>query len=408
MLDTPSQIPQRAVLMLIILTALLSGQNDQDAVRPFVGLGGPGGRASGLAQAFTGIADDATALYYNPAGLAHLVKTEISLGFHYLGVSTEVSPAGTSSPATITATRLGNVGLALPVAHTKLTVAAAYHLLRSFEHQRELNSARSRFRITEEGSIAAVALGAGYQVSSKLALGAALEVFTGHNKYTENSAFFTGSVQDSTDFVRIEPSYSGVGLNLGVLLAPVPRWRVGLLVRSPQKVAIKEEFSATGISPDNYNYESLASYSLRLGSSLTAGPLIFSGDMIWFDYSQIRFKSNLVDLIDSAEVPIDIGINDTLRNQYASTVGYAVGGELLVPFMNLKLRAGYRRDPPIMRESFPRMIQQTVALGMSVVPVPQIKIDLAVNFTVWQRKLNDGSSELTTAAPGWLSFAYRL
>ncbi|MCH7529153.1 MAG: UPF0164 family protein, partial [Candidatus Marinimicrobia bacterium] len=60
----------------------MSGQTAVDAVRPFWGISSPGGRASGLAQAFTGVADDATAITFNPAGLAHLTAAEfnISLG----------------------------------------------------------------------------------------------------------------------------------------------------------------------------------------------------------------------------------------------------------------------------------------------------------------------------------------
>jgi hypothetical protein len=40
---------------------------------------GVGARAEGMAQAFVGVADDATALYWNPAGISHLKGTHFSL-----------------------------------------------------------------------------------------------------------------------------------------------------------------------------------------------------------------------------------------------------------------------------------------------------------------------------------------
>ncbi|HRU38780.1 MAG TPA: hypothetical protein P5511_02795, partial [Candidatus Goldiibacteriota bacterium] len=38
---------------------------------------GSGARAIGMGEAFTAIADDATAIYYNPAGLAQLDHNEV-------------------------------------------------------------------------------------------------------------------------------------------------------------------------------------------------------------------------------------------------------------------------------------------------------------------------------------------
>ncbi|MDD5066821.1 MAG: hypothetical protein PHF84_07210 [bacterium] len=45
---------------------------------------GMGARSMGLAQAYTGLADDVNAVYYNPAGLGQLAKNELSLDFSKL------------------------------------------------------------------------------------------------------------------------------------------------------------------------------------------------------------------------------------------------------------------------------------------------------------------------------------
>ena len=412
-----SSTPQilRRVSSLIIITALLNGQTDLDAVRPFTGLGGPGSRAGGLGMAFTGVADDATALYYNPAGLAHLTRGEFNLGLTYLNVTTDVSSADVSKTGTITATRLSNLGIAFPIPDLKLTVALGYNQVRAFERQRETfyydNMAASDVRevLTEEGWLGAWSLGIAYQVSPQLALGGAVDILAGKNIYTDNIDFLTGSTIDSSDHICIEPEYSGVGLSLGILLAPLPAWRIGFLLRSPQEISVSESFSdASGYNWPTCEYKTRATYYFRLGSSLTLGPVLVSSDISWFDYSQIRFDSDLVDIIDSVEVSIDRSINNTLLTQYAPALGYAAGAELLLPLINAKLRGGYRSDPPISRASPAGETQHTFALGLSVVPMPQIKIDAAYSLTTWQRDLSSDAREATSAGNVMVNLIYRL
>lgn len=401
------------VAFLVIITTFLNGQTDLDAVRPFTRLGGPGSRASGLGLAFTGIADDITALYYNPAGLGHLTRGEINLGLTYLNVNTDVSVLGVSRSGTITATRLSNAGFALPIPDLKLTVALGYHQVRAFERlvQIETSDATGTIKesLTEEGQLGALSLGAGYQVSPQLALGVAVDILTGRNIYTEDIDFLTGSTVDSSDYIHIEPDYSGVGLSLGLLLAPLPAWRIGVLLRSPQKISISEDYSDASGFRSTYEYQTRATYYFRLGSSLTIGPVLISGDLSWLDYSQIRFKSEIYDstLVPGSDIHIDVPINDSLRTQYASSLGYAAGGELLLPWINAKLRGGYRYDPPINRDSPAKMTRHTFALGLSVVPVPQIRIDTACSLTTWQRNLNSDVSETTSAGNVMVNLIYR-
>jgi len=394
--------------LILIASASLSGQNDLDAVRPFTGLGGPGSRAGGLGMAFTGIADDITALYYNPAGLAHLARVELNLGLTYLSVATDVSTQGGSNPATITATRLGNLGFALPIPGLKLTVALGFNQVRSFERRREIfyydSTAASDVKevLTEEGWLGAWSLGAGYQVSPQLALGGAVDILAGRNLYTKDIDFLTGSMVDSTYNFRLTPEYVGVGLNLGILIAPLPAWRIGLLLRSPQEISVEEE-------SDDISYKTRATYYFRAGTSLTIGPILISGDLSWFDYSQIRFKSEIYDstLVPGSDTHIDISVNNALRTYYASALGYAAGAELLLPLVNAKLRGGYRSEPPINKGSPAKMTQHTLALGFSIIPVQQIKIDAAYNLTTWQRNLGSDLSETTSAGNVMVNLIYR-
>ncbi len=69
----------RSTLLLSLLFGLipgvLAGQESRYAADPL--LLGAGARALGMGSAFVAVSDDATALYWNPAGLAQLKRTEI-------------------------------------------------------------------------------------------------------------------------------------------------------------------------------------------------------------------------------------------------------------------------------------------------------------------------------------------
>jgi long-subunit fatty acid transport protein len=381
----------KTALIIFLSFSFLSAQIAWDAARPFVGLGGPGGRANGLGQAFTGVADDATALFYNPAGLAHLTKAEFDIGFDHLSVTTEVRETSASQSATISATRLNNAAFTFPIEDTKITAAVGYQMVRAFERKRDLPGTPIIEEFTEEGKLGIWSMGMGYQISTKAAVGMGVDVLRGRNTYTE-----------PMDQYVLEPTYTGLGASIGLMLSPIPAWRVGLLMRSPQSLQVDEEERYDGTMTREYKTRS--SYSLRMGSSLMVGPMLFTADAFWFDYSQIRFDS---DLTDTAGQYIDVSINQEIRSDYTSTLGYAVGFEMLLPIANAKLRAGHRMDPNYERDAPSEMNQQTLAMGLSVVPIPQLKIDAALGLTGWQRDLSANQREETSVTNVTISFIYR-
>ena len=217
------------------------------------------------------------------------------------------------------------------------------------------------------------------------------DVLRGRNTYTE-----------PLDSWVLEPTYTGLGANIGLMLSPLPVWRVGLLMRSPQSLQVDEEERYDGTVTRKYKTRS--SYSLRAGSSLTAGPILLTADVFWFDYSQIRFDS---DLTDSLGQYIEVPINQEIRSDYTSTLGYAIGCEMLLPVVNAKVRAGHRMDPNYEQGAPSEMDQQTFAVGVSLVPVPQLKLDAALSFTTWQRDLWDSLREATSVVNMTFSFIYR-
>ena len=67
-----------ALLLILGLSTVHAGSNPANTGLAFLKIG-VGGRAVGVGEAYTAIANDASAAYWNPAGLAQLEHTEFLL-----------------------------------------------------------------------------------------------------------------------------------------------------------------------------------------------------------------------------------------------------------------------------------------------------------------------------------------
>ena len=398
----------------IFALAVVEGQDHEDAVRPFWGLGGPGSRPAALGQAFTAIADDATALYYNPAGLAQIVRPELNMGLYHLVVTSKPGDPLEGSNSAISATRIGNLGLAFPL-DRRFTAGLGYHAVRAFEshrlgrftipHQRGPSGEYSE-EITESGSLDLLSLGVGFAYSPELAVGMGVHYLWGRNRYEERTELIPDQSPSSTgasDFIMIAPEYSGLGLSLGLLYRPVPDLRIGFHLRLPVRLHVEESFTDSS-GKQSFDYALRGPFELSQGVAFTWGPVLLTGEASWRDFSQIRFESDLVTYqSDTTFTPIDPEINRTLRSEYASASVYVLGAEVLLPVVDAKLRAAFRYESPPWKGASEKYGRTTVAAGFSVVPVKKVKLDFAYTQTSWRE-----DSYLTLPGGGEIDFEERV
>jgi long-subunit fatty acid transport protein len=85
-------------------------------------------RSAGMGNAFTGLADDASALFWNPAGLAQLRLSEFSFGLSNVGIKNNASLMGISTPGDNSSMVISNLQFALPfpVARGSFVLGAGY------------------------------------------------------------------------------------------------------------------------------------------------------------------------------------------------------------------------------------------------------------------------------------------
>ncbi len=90
-------------------------QLPQDALRLGTPGLGVGARALGMGDAYTGVASDYSAIFWNPAGLAQINRNEFSLGLSYLNNRDNSTFFGNQVSYTNNATDLNALGIVYPV-----------------------------------------------------------------------------------------------------------------------------------------------------------------------------------------------------------------------------------------------------------------------------------------------------
>lgn len=176
------------------------------------------------------------------------------------------------------------------------------------------------------------------------------------NPYDPNDGY-TGNEDYTLNFRQNqETNGSGVNGRLGVIVRPVPNFRIGATFQTPTWLTIDDDYSesisntlTSDGTTDNFNnqpYDYRFSYKLRtplkgsLGASYVLGNrAIIAADVDFVDYSTIRFSER--DNNSTTEYRATIAqSNSDIRDSYKEAVNFRVGGEYRVTG-NFNLRAGY-------------------------------------------------------------------
>src|SRR3990172_4509580 len=124
-----SNFAKLTIILGLLLTQVSYTQNVNDALR--LGNNGLGisARALGMGNSYIGLSDDASAGYYNPAGLGLLKRMEFSGGIDYDKFNNSTTFFGQKSNDSNSKTRLNRISLALPFPtyQGSLVLGVSYH-----------------------------------------------------------------------------------------------------------------------------------------------------------------------------------------------------------------------------------------------------------------------------------------
>jgi len=370
---------------------------------------GAGARAEGMAGAFTGVADDATSVAWNPAGLATLVRPEGSFVARAVGNSVDydwsddVNALGLEdSEESDTHGLLNFLSGAYPFEAGGRHLVAGLALqsqLDGFSDSKEesgyvdsfgdplLNTSKS------DGSVSTLTPAIGVQLNPMVALGLAVNVWTGSIDGDDRT--YTGNGGSLYDDYSSKLEASGTNFGLGVLLdlssAPTPLpLKLGLNLRTPFEL----EMAYSDNWGSDFKYKVEMPLMLAVGASVRLG----------------EFTTLAVDLesrqYGGSKIKV-MGEESPLTDHGKDLFELRVGAEHLfvTDFAVVPLRVGFRSVPSLEsdydydsttgEESYDPANGFAVALGTGLI-FEQMAFDLALSSASYETEgAYDGETLLT-------------
>ncbi|NQT26310.1 hypothetical protein HQ585_13220 [candidate division KSB1 bacterium] len=329
-----------------------------------------GNAASAMGGAFSGLANDYSALYYNPAGLGQIEKIEIGGSFSNLSINEDVVYLAQRGSETSSYIKLDAFGIAVPVPTSRgsMVFGLSYNRIRQFDQSfhvsRFMNewapdySAMWDQSRMEEGGLSNTSLGGSVEVAPGLYLGGAFHFWGGEDDYTwhfeEQNPFFAGidgDVADSTSTERVLTKFSGINFSFSTLYKLNDFFQFGLLVRTPITLKAEEEWDWTYgyVWDDGYSefysegsylfdYKIQYPWTIRGGFAVAQGPITLVADAEIKNYSQMKYKSEPPEGGSVGEA------NITLKRTYRDVIDYSIGAQIRIPKTPISILGGYARN----------------------------------------------------------------
>jgi len=217
---------------------------------------GSGARATGMGGAFIAVADDATAASWNPAGLIHLERPELSAAFSYFnrGQSYDSSshPELAGAGQSVDAADLNYASVAYPFQALNRNMTVSLNYQRLFDMNKHLNinyrsdlgggsSFNDRIDFTQKGYLSALSPAIAIQVLPRWYFGATVNIwddFAGtcswKNRYLSTGTGDLGGIgfNESTQWTNTY-TFSGLNANLGLLYRIGGGFSVGMVGKTP-------------------------------------------------------------------------------------------------------------------------------------------------------------------------------
>ncbi|HEY6951847.1 MAG TPA: hypothetical protein VI758_05535 [Bacteroidota bacterium] len=336
-------------LCVVTISALLVFANVSVAQQ--YNITGAGARAEGFGGAFIGVADDATAVVWNPAGLSQLERPEGSIVAKYVMEKVDYTDNTNASNNESTSLNhvvfnFGSLAVPLKIGGTNVVLAAAY--------QRQLDFYNSYkqpgFDIEEKGGVDTFTPGVGVQLSPLFSLGFSANIWFGKDDYSETYDAPSASSPNTT--YNGKPSgfnmVLGGMVDFGGLSKPVPL-KIGASVRTP--FTLKSDYSYQW-SPAFFGVLSEASATQKvempsmigLGASYRIGEnLIVAADFETRAYGDKKIFTDITTSFGSISDTSQLSASKKNLNQFRVGAEYLIVTDAGV----FPIRAGYRNVPTL-------------------------------------------------------------
>jgi long-chain fatty acid transport protein len=315
-------------------------------------------RAVGIAGAFTAVADDPSAVWFNPAGLAQIPQTTVLAGVDLVAVTFDSVPA-TCSPNNVTSTNCAKVEASAMVPLPALAFstrfagaggrdpsrfAVGFGMFVTQGLQVEYNQSQLKTAGENPGIISTkfamleLVPSLAYKVNDVLSVGASLRAGVMGMGLTDFSSITDTRPSNAT----LNGSGAGFGFAVGVIARPLPDLSLGLNYRSEVNVSVSGDASIVGTgstTPQAAGFNLSVPWPQAVSFGLAYRVLPQLRVMAQFDWTEWSSFDALAphfsdpNLDKLGRVLLDYSDNYTIR----AGAEYAVGE-------NVILRAGYAYD----------------------------------------------------------------
>ncbi len=317
------------------------------AESPLLLIDGVGTKARGMGNNYTAIANDYSAVFWNPSGLAFVPVREVHAGMNIIGMATETSLGGTEKDYRKSRFGFSSAGLvrSLPTTQGGFAFALGYSLPYNFmdlswhrgvdvynDPNSILINGRDTLRYGDSlwyddsryvsnGGLGLWSAAAGWQIARGFGVGLTVSYLNGRqmNHRSLYTHYKYGIFDRETD-IATETVYRGFDLRIGVMYQPTTFLSAGARIEVPQVI----RYTTT----QRYAIDNLVEKSKGTLRSSMSSALGFA--------VTLPFATVTSDITARSPNP-DVDEGDLA---YWKT-GVGVGLEIPVTILNLLLRAGY-------------------------------------------------------------------
>ncbi len=189
---------------------------------------------------------------------------------------------------------------------------------------------------------------------------------------------------------EIDWELSGYSLNLGLLYLFKDRARIGLNIKFPDVISIKEKYTVDASAKfgnktyfidqpiaSEIEYEISTPFEFTTGFAYTAYNWIISAQATLIDYSQSEFSDGLGETTRMTK-------NSAIKKDLVGVVNYNLGAEYNFVPLNLRLRAGYMQMPsPYKSDSDASYDKKFYTFGIGYILEQAVAIDAAFVHGSW-------------------------
>jgi len=423
-----------SLIISMFLVQSLFAQSADEAVNLIENEQGFGIRAAAMGRAYTAVADDYSAIYWNPAGLAQMDYGQVSGSLYHNTFENNSAYLGLENNDDRSFTKLQHLGIVypFPVVRGAFTIALGYQKINSLDFFSEFGgfltqsndftleydngdvvpfdqNIQQNYSIFKEGGIDQWSFAAAMDLSANFSAGLTLSFYGGNSTYNfdytqtdidDNYNVSTGLGYDfySYDYhQRIIADYSGFEAKLGGLFHLSDNLKLGTVITFPMSLTVDEEWSeddaieyddftvdAYDLGSGSFDYIIKVPFKFDFGLSYTNDKFTVSTSVDYRDWSQLKYE--VPDGRDASEYDDLLLENSIIRDDYQSVLGYSLGGEFKIGETGLMLRAGYRNSPSPKKSVGSEFDKKFYSAGLGYRVDPRTTLNFSYTQGNWKRE----------------------